>query len=173
MKLPHLRSTFLVAAALLSLNANAAELELQIEIPRLNVAEYHKPYVAVWLENDERRITHLALWYDFKMKDDEGSKWLKDLRQWWRKGGRELTFPVDGITSATRAPGKHRIMLRNDKSPLEKLAAGNYRLHIEAVREVGGREIVNLPVTWPPRQPTTERAKGSEELGEVILKLTP
>jgi len=173
MKLLLTRNAFLLAASLLSLTANAAELELQIEIPRLNVAEYHKPYVAVWLESDERRITHLALWYDFKMKDDEGSKWLKDIRQWWRKGGRELTFPVDGITSATRAPGKHRIMLRTDKAPLDKLPAGNYRLFVEAVREVGGREIVNLPIVWPPGKPLTERTKGSEELGEILLKLTP
>ena len=30
--------------------AMAAEVSCPIEIPRLTVAEYHRPYVAVWLE---------------------------------------------------------------------------------------------------------------------------
>jgi hypothetical protein len=28
----------------------AASVQLKLELPRLNVAQYHKPYVGVWLE---------------------------------------------------------------------------------------------------------------------------
>jgi hypothetical protein len=28
--------------------------------------------------------------YDTRKKDNAGTKWVKDLRQWWRKAGREL-----------------------------------------------------------------------------------
>ncbi len=34
----------------------AAELNVSLQIPALNVAEYHRPYVAVWLENDNQQF---------------------------------------------------------------------------------------------------------------------
>jgi hypothetical protein len=153
--------------------AVAAELSLHIEIPRLNVAEYHRPYLAIWLEDEQRKPTNLAVWYDIKMKDGEGTKWLKDLRQWWRKSGRDIEFPIDGMTSATRAPGKHRISYSSEKTPLKALTPGQYRLFIEAAREVGGREVVSTSLTWPPRQATTETLSGKEELAEILIRLTP
>lgn len=74
----------------------AAEMIVSIEIPKLNVAEYHRPYVAIWLEKpDQSFVGNLAVWYDVKLKNNEGTKWLKDMRQWWRKSGRELDMPVD------------------------------------------------------------------------------
>jgi hypothetical protein len=163
----------LLAVCCLSKPAVAAELSLQIEIPRLNVAEYHRPYLAIWLEDEQRRATNLAVWYDLKMKDAEGTKWLKDLRQWWRKSGRSLELPIDGMTSATRAPGKHRMAFSSEKTPLNTLPAGQYRLFIEAAREVGGREVVSMPFAWPPRQSITDTLTGKEELAEIVLRLTP
>lgn len=91
------------------------------------MVEYHKPYVAFWLEGaDGGKVTNLAVWYDVKHKDNEGSKWLKDMRQWWRRTGRELTLPVDGLSSPTRAPGTHRIGFKADAKPLTELAPGSY-----------------------------------------------
>lgn len=151
----------------------AAELAVQVEIPRLNVAEYHRPYVAIWLEGEGKEMHNLAVWYDLKMKNGEGTKWLKDLRQWWRKSGRELSFPMDGMTSATRAPGKHRLSFNTQDARLAKLPAGNYRLQVEASREVGGREVLSLPFTWPPQQSVQLQTQGKEELGAVVLDLKP
>ena len=37
-----------------AMNAVAADLTLKVEVPRLNVAEYHKPYVAIWLEKPDQ-----------------------------------------------------------------------------------------------------------------------
>lgn len=158
---------------LLLSQAQAAELAVQVEIPRLNVAEYHRPYVAVWLEGEGREVHNLAVWYELKMKNGEGTKWLKDLRQWWRKSGRELSFPVDGMTSATRAPGKHRLSFSSHDAVLSGLPAGNYRLLVEASREVGGREVLSLPFSWPPKQAVQHQAQGKEELGAVVLELKP
>lgn len=161
--------------ALSALPAFAAELSVSIEIPQLQVAEYHKPYVAMWLERTDRTapITHLAVWYDQKKKDNGGTKWLKDLRQWWRKGGRELEVPVDAVTSATRAPGVHRLSYTAGKAPVEQLAAGEYQLMVEASREAGGREVVRVPLNWPPKAAQTASAKGQEELGTVTVNLKP
>ena len=73
----------LALGALVGSPVLAADLTVGIEVPRLNVAEYHRPYVATWIEAvDSRAVTNLAVWYDVKMRNDEGTKWLKDMRQW-------------------------------------------------------------------------------------------
>ena len=103
MRLPIYTAAF---TGLMAGPALAADLELSLEIPRLTVAEYHRPYVAVWIENpDKTAVKTLAVWYDVKLKNQEGQKWLKDMRQWWRRAGRDMSLPADGISAATRAPG--------------------------------------------------------------------
>ncbi len=154
--------------------ALAAEMNVSIEIPKLTVAEYHRPYVAIWLEKpDQSFVGNLAVWYDVKLKNNEGTKWLKDMRQWWRKSGRELDMPVDGLSSATRAPGEHKISVSLDKLPVKDLAAGEYHLVVEAAREVGGREMLRVPFQWPAKAAQNLKSKGEHELGSIALDLKP
>lgn len=154
--------------------ALAAEMTVRVDIPRLNVAEYHRPYVAIWLEKpDQSFIGNLAVWYDIKLKDKEGTKWLKDMRQWWRKSGRELAMPVDGLSSATRAPGEHHVSVAIDKTPVKDIPAGEYHLVVEAAREVGGRELLRVPFRWPAAAAQNLNAKGEHELGLVAINLKP
>ncbi|OEC35560.1 Hypothetical protein SAMN05216600_106183 [Pseudomonas cuatrocienegasensis] len=154
--------------------ALAAEMSLSVEIPRLDVAEYHRPYVAIWLEGSgQQHVADLAVWYDLKLADAEGEKWLKDLRQWWRRSGRNLQMPVDGISGATRAVGTYALQLNDQQGPLKTLAAGDYQLVVEAAREVGGRELLRLPFSWPPQQNRTESVQGQHELGAITLELKP
>src|SRR5690606_37264966 len=153
--------------------AVAAEMALKVEIPRLSVAEYHRPYVAIWIEKpDQAFVGNLAVWYDLKLRNNEGTKWLKDMRAWWRKSGRELNMPVDGLSGATRAPGEHTVQL-GDAPALAKLAPGEYSLVLEAAREVGGRELVKVPFVWPPKGSATTQAAGQHELGAVSLTVKP
>lgn len=159
-----------VGMLLLSPVLQAESLQLSIEIPRLQVAEYHRPYVAVWLENERNEATQLAVWYDMGMRDNGGLEWLKDMRQWWRRGGRALEMPVDGVSGATRAPGVHTL---NFDTVLAGLPAGEYRLRVEAAREVGGRELLEIPFNWPLQKAQTFEVTGSEELGQVILNIEP
>lgn len=164
----------LLPLALLSAPLYAADLQLDVEIPRLDVAEYHRPYIAVWLEHpDQSHAANLAVWYDTKLKDKEGEKWLKDLRQWWRRSGRSLEMPVDGVSSATRAVGSHTLKFSDQQAPLKALEAGDYRLVVEAVREVGGRELLRIPFSWPPQQNASHLAQGQSELGAITLTLNP
>lgn len=168
------RFTFMLTALAGSTPALAADLNVGIEIPRLNVAEYHRPYVAVWIERADQSVAaDLAVWYDLKLKNEEGEKWLKDMRQWWRRSGRNLDMPVDGVSGATRPAGKHRLPFKEGTAPLGKLAAGEYRLMVEAAREVGGRELLNIPFQWPPQSAQQLRVKGESELGEITLELKP
>lgn len=152
----------------------AADLELSIEVPRLDVAEYHRPYVAVWLETkDQKFVTNLVVWYAIKNAKNDGDTWLKDLKQWWRKAGRELKVPVDGLTGATRPAGSHTIKFDATDKRLAGLPAGDYRMVVEAAREVGGREIVRLPLSWPVAAAAKESVTGADELGAVTLSANP
>jgi hypothetical protein len=136
-----LRYSIAVGLPLVSASAMAADLTLKFELPQLNVAEYHRPYVAAWLENGEQKVVaNLAVLYDVKKKDNAGTKWLKDMRQWWRKSGRDVAMPMDGVSGATRAPGEVALSFPLAKDALNKLPAGNYQLVVEAAREAGGRE---------------------------------
>lgn len=152
----------------------ATDVSIKLQIPRLDVAEYHRPYIAVWLENqDQTTAAQLALWYQTDSKKEDGTQWLKDLRQWWRRGGRELQMPIDGVTGATRPVGEHVLNFKNTDPQLAKLAPGKYNVVIEAVREVGGRELLRLPLEWPATQKQQATATGKTELGVVTLNVTP
>lgn len=152
----------------------AADLAVEVEIPKLNVAEYHRPYVAVWLENTAgRHQLDLAVWYDLDMRNQEGNKWLKDLRLWWRRSGRGLGMPVDGFSGASRAPGIHTVKLDAFEVVLNTLPAGDYVLAVEAAREVGGREVIRVPMTWPAQKRTEYSASGRTELGQITVVTTP
>nr|WP_068877060.1 MULTISPECIES: DUF2271 domain-containing protein [unclassified Phenylobacterium] len=172
MKTPSLFAAVTGVAALPAA-ADAAELAVSVEIPRLSVAEYHRPYVALWIERpDETAVKTLAVWYDTKLAKGEGATWLKDMRQWWRKAGRSLTLPADGVSGPTKAPGKHQVVFT--AAQLSGLAAGQYNLAVEAAREVGGREVVRVPFSWPPKagvRPAS--AQGVSELGAISVSTKP
>ena len=129
-------SPFLLFGGIATVPASAAS--VSVTIPRLTVAEYHKPYVAMWLEPAAGGAARtLSVWYEVK------------------KGGKSLKMPADGISGATRAPGTYTIPLPADVKP------GAYILHVEAARETGGRELVSLPFA------PSAKTSGKTELGAI------
>lgn len=168
----------LFAGALLaSAMVNAAGLNISIEVPKLTVAEYHTPYAAVWLESaeegDKKTVKTLSVWYADKKREGSGEKWLKDLRQWWRRDGRTLTFPVDGVSGATKLAGVHQLSYTQGTAPLGTLEKGDYVLFVELAREGGGREVVKVPFKWPVKKTTSLKETGTVEVGAVTLELNP
>lgn len=152
--------------------AMAADLSVKFELPRLNVAEYHKPYVAIWIERPDQTVAStLAVLYDVKKKDKAGEKWVKDLRTWWRKAGRQAKLPIDGVSGATRPAGTHTLSFGPALHGLDKLPAGDYKLVVEAAREAGGREVVKVPFAWPAKGKLATGAAGKEELGAVSMQI--
>jgi hypothetical protein len=171
MKLSHsLALTLPLALPLVPNGAMAADLIVRFELPQLNVAEYHKPYVAIWIERADQSVAStLAVLYDVRKKDNGGAKYLKELRTWWRKAGRDMALPLDGVSGATRPAGVQTLSFTPAKSGLDKLPAGDYRLVIEAAREAGGRELVRVPFAWPAKGKLAATASGKEELGAVSI----
>lgn len=154
--------------------ASAGGIQLTIEIPRLEVAEYHRPYLAAWIEKPDRSLAaNLTVRYDTGMADAEGETWLKDIRQWWRKSGRSLKLPVDGVSSPTLPVGEHTLSIPEKVAALPPLADGEYTLVVEAAREVGGREMVRVPFKWDGKTAVNASAAGKSELGKVGIKIEP
>ena len=171
MKFPAL--VFLLCASI-GMPAVSAELAVSVEVPALKVAEYHRPYIAIWIEKEDQSVAaNLAVWYQTKAGKEPGTKWLPELRQWWRRSGRDLQMPVDGVSGATRSAGIQTLRFDNKKSVLAKLPAGNYQLVVEAVREEGGRELLKIPFSWPIKSSQKMKAQGEHELGAIALELKP
>lgn len=170
MQLTHRLIVAGLPAAALSTPAAAQTLDLTLTIPRMTVAEYHAPYVAVYLEaaNGQPAKT-LSIWYDYDNRENGGKKWLTDVRQWWRASGRSLALPANGVSGATRAAGTQKLSFTAGTGQLPRLAPGQYALVIEAAREVGGREVLRLPFAWPPKPGQKVALSGKSELGAVTL----
>lgn len=152
--------------------AAAADLNITVTLPQQTGAAYHRPYVALYLEQPvqgapARPVRTLAVWYEVS-NVAEGKDWLKDMRSWWRALGRGMTLPADGISSATKAPGRHTVTI--PAARLRDLPAGNYTLVVDAARELGGREVVRVPFRWG--RPNTARGAGSTELGAISVAVT-
>ena len=171
-KSPLAWGTALVLSAT-SAAAQAGQLTLDVQIPQQNVTEYHKPYVAGWIEAPNGTVgANLFVWYDVKKRDGGGQKYLKELRGWWRKAGRDMTLPIDGVTGATRAPGRQTLTL-DTAAALKGLPAGQYSLVIEAAREGGGHDLVKLPITYAPTKALSLTGKGDGELGDIRVAYKP
>lgn len=171
-----MKKHLLATGLLLSTSVYAAEIQLSVEIPAIDTAEYHRPYVAAWLEDGNKKLTeHLFVWYqDGDRADrDKGEEWLKDLRRWWRRGGRGEDMPIDGVSGATKTVGKHTVSFAADSQVMQNLSDGNYTLSIEASRENGGREVVKIPFNVPFDSEKSLSASGESELGEITVKLIP
>jgi hypothetical protein len=166
--------TTIIGASAISTAATAGTVTVEVELPRISTAEYHRPYAAGWIENaGGAHQANLFLWYDVDMRNNGGAKWLQDLRAWWRKSGRNLTTPIDGVSSATKAPGRQTLSFDSNSPAFKALASGSYVLNVEVSREKGGHELVKVPFTWDARKATAGSAKGSEELGTVKLAYKP
>lgn len=119
---------FLAAAGLAAAPAaaGAAELSVTPEIPRLSVAEYHRPCVAIWVERpDQRAAATLAVWYDLGMRSNEGEKRPKDIRHETTRSstmaamtGRSTEGPSAASSGTCSGPRARSSALRRSRSPL-------------------------------------------------------
>ena len=155
---------FVVAAVLAgALPLCAAELQISVELPAFEQGPYHRPYVAVWVEDAaEKPVRLIEIWRE---KPD----WIKDLRRFWRKTGRSAQALVDGRTGATKGPGTYQLRWDGKDDSGSAVANGQYQLVVEAAREHGGRQLVKQKFNWDGSSVHLKVAPGAE-LGTVELK---
>lgn len=138
--------------------------KVEFEIPELDVAEYRRPYIAIWINDSTGQAVQSLL------VAGDSARWLRELRQWWRKLGRSDDGLIDATAGATRNPGRYQLEWDGRSFNGKKVAAGNYELHVEVAREHGDHEILVLPFVLDGK-PIKLKQQGKQELGSVTLNL--
>ncbi len=156
-----------IALWLLPNITHAQTITVSVEIPDIKTSPYHKPYVAVWIETPKREGVHtLAFWR-------QQADWFKDLRQWWRKIGRNQSPDYQAVAGATRKPGVYSLQWDGKLTSGKMLPAGEYLLHVESVREQGSREYLQQAFTYPSDNKQVFTIEGKQEIGTVTLSIQP
>ena len=144
----------------------AYELNIGLELPRIDDARYRRPYVAVWIEDaDHFPVRTLALWF-------KNPRWLPELKQWYRDDQvRNLSEGTDiskTISSATRPAGKYTLKWDGKDNEGKTVKAGKYSIVVETSREHGGYQVERSEMSFngQPQQATLQPGK---EMGPVTL----
>ena len=127
----------------------------------------------------EFRQAHPALTQD-RFLSGQARGEFKDVA-WLHPDGREMnegdwSDPAASVLGMhLRTPSDEVLVWFNRRIELvhAKLPPGEYKLVVEAAREVGGREVVTVPFKWPAAKAEQLSAKGSSELGEISVELKP
>ena len=121
------------------------ELVLNLELAEIEGIRVHRPYVAVWVEDQNKKpIRNIALWYN-------KTRYLNDMHAWYDdyySKFSEANNPISSTTSATRSPGKYKIKWdgKNDKGEFVKL--GTYTLMVEVAREHGTYQLMSQEIDF-------------------------
>jgi len=117
------------------------ELDVTIELSLIEGFRVHRPYVAIWIENENHApVRTIALWFG-------KYKYLNELRAWARtesqRSTSEDTHVMNSVSSATRPPGKYSFKWDGKDDFGNPVKAGNYTVMIEAVREHGSYQLMH------------------------------
>ncbi|MCP5024907.1 MAG: DUF2271 domain-containing protein [Actinomycetia bacterium] len=110
---------------------SGAELLVSFTYEPSSSAQAERPYVAVWVEDtDGNLVDTISVWFQQGRK---GTKWLRDLNQWYQaSGGQDTT-----MSGATRVAGDYTVAWDGTDTNGDPVAAGEYVLNIESAREHG------------------------------------
>jgi hypothetical protein len=142
------------------------ELTVEIELSLIEGYRVHRPYVAVWIEDEEHApVRTIALWFG-------KYKYLRELRAWSREESMrsvsEDTHVMNSVSSATRPPGKYTFKWdgRDDFGNLVK--AGKYTVMIEAAREHGSYQLMHQEIDFNA-SPKQFQLPGDVEIASATL----
>jgi thiamine biosynthesis lipoprotein len=143
---------------------STASFSLDFTIPTLNVDDYEKPYVAIWITDSNRTVIKNLLLLG------KSEQWAQTNKRWWRKSGRHNELLLDGLARPTRKPGNYQLSWdwRDDYGNL--VPTGNYQLHIEASREDGELSLATFNFDTN-KLPSVKVKPASGELGQLQLKI--
>ena len=147
------------------------ELAVDFEIAPQEGFRYHRPYVAVWVEDPSgRRVRTLSVWVN---TTGRGPRYIRELRRWFSgerdqedAGGPDF---VATLSSATRLPGQYTVTWngRDDRGTV--VHQGDYRVVIEAAREHGSSQLMQQDVTLTTK-PMAADLSGNEEIGRARVE---
>jgi hypothetical protein len=147
------------------------ELAVDLEIAAPQGGRYHRPYVAVWVEDaDGKPVRTLSAWLN---TEGRGPRYIRELRRWFsaereqeQAGGPDL---VSTVSSATRNPGQYSVTWNGRDDRGNVVEQGTYRLFIEAAREHGTYQLMQQDLTLTTK-PVAADLPGNEEIGRARVE---
>ncbi|MES2178272.1 MAG: DUF2271 domain-containing protein [Gemmatimonadota bacterium] len=147
------------------------ELAVDLEIATPGGGRYHRPYVAVWVEDATGKpVRTLSLWVNTSGK---GPRYIRELRKWFAvdrdveaANGPDL---VATVSSATRLPGRYSVSWngRDDRGGV--VEQGSYRVVIEAAREHGTYQVMKQDMALVAK-PVAADIAGNEEIARARVE---
>jgi thiamine biosynthesis lipoprotein ApbE len=140
------------------------ELDINLELARIDDFRYRRPYVAVWVEGqDHLPVRTIAVWFG-------KPRYLSDLRSWSHTA--QLRGNEDDIlrtvSSATRSPGKYTLKWDGKDDEGKFVKSGEYTICIEVAREHGTYQILRQPMDFSG-QPQQVTLPAGTEIGGATL----
>jgi thiamine biosynthesis lipoprotein ApbE len=119
--------------------ADDFELVVNLEINMQKEGFTKRPYVAVWVENqDHAAVRTIAVWHG-------SDRYLPELKSWYLKyrGLYETDkAALSTVSSATRSPGKYTLKWDGKDDQGNVVKPGTYIIKIEATREHGNYRLI-------------------------------
>lgn len=136
---------------------------------------YHRPYVAVWLEDkDGFPVKTSVLWLQ---TTGPGPRWHRDLTKWFSNDQmRRLVDEkelIGTISGATRGAGEYETRFDGTDNDGKPLKPGKYALCLEAAREHGTHQFVRESVEWGEKPIAKKDLKGGTEFSAVSYRFVP
>ena len=143
---------------------SGTELQVDFEINRADDRRYRRPYLAVWLEDENQApVRTLILWLQ---RDNPGPRWHRDLKRWYKQNGsRKLADGsnlIGTVSAATKPPGAYKAIWdgRDDNGKLVK--QGKYTLYVEAAREHGTYQLMSKEILFGEESQKGDLNKNTE-----------
>jgi len=141
------------------------ELAVDLEIAPQEGGRYHRPYVAVWIEDSAGKpVRTLSLWVN---TSGRGPRYIRELKSWFladrdqqSAGGPDL---VATVSSATRLPGRYSVTWDGRDESKKPVEQGTYRVFIEAAREHGTYGLMQQDMTFGSK-PIAADLSGNTEI---------
>lgn len=152
-----------------------AGLHVQFTLHRPEKQRYRRPYVAVWLEDEDGfPVKTGLLWLQ---KESPGPQWHRDLTRWYRNDRlRKIHEKVDLIETvggATRGPGQYQVHFDGTDNLGQPLADGRYTLYLEVTREHGTYQLIRQPIDWGDEVIERTALKPNEEISSADFHFQP
>jgi thiamine biosynthesis lipoprotein len=147
------------------------ELAVDLEIAAQQGGRYHRPYVAVWVEDAAGKpVRTLSAWVN---TSGRGPRYIRELRRWLSAerdqqaaGGPDL---VATVSSATRLPGQYTVTWNGRDDRGNVVEQGTYRVVIEAAREHGTYQLMQHELTLATT-PVAADLPGNQEIGRARVE---
>ena len=147
------------------------ELAVDFEIAAQQGYRYHRPYVAIWVEDSAGKpVRTLSVWVN---TTGRGPRYIRELRRWFMAerdqadaGGPDL---IATVSSATRLPGQYTVTWNGRDDRGNVVEQGTYRVVIEAAREHGTYQLMQQELKLGATPVAADLAP-NEEIGRARVE---